>query len=64
MRDALRAERADLVFLQEVLGEHEIHSRTVQGWPAGPQFEFLADELWPHFAYGKNAAYSAGHHGN
>ncbi len=28
------------------------------------QFAFLADEIWPHFAYGKNAIYSAGHHGN
>jgi len=28
------------------------------------QFEFLADEIWPHFAYGKNAVYSSGHHGN
>lgn len=33
-------------------------------WPLQSQFEFLADELWPHYAYGKNAVYSAGHHGN
>jgi endonuclease/exonuclease/phosphatase family metal-dependent hydrolase len=30
----------------------------------GAQFEYLADSLWPHFAYGKNAVYSDGHHGN
>ena len=28
------------------------------------QLEALADECWPHFAYGKNAIYRKGHHGN
>lgn len=28
------------------------------------QFEYLADEVWTHFAYGKNAVYTKGHHGN
>ncbi|MBI3555038.1 MAG: endonuclease/exonuclease/phosphatase family protein [Deltaproteobacteria bacterium] len=55
---------ADLVFLQEVLGHHEHHGRRHKDWPTAPQFEFLAGEIWPHFAYGKNAAYAAGHHGN
>ncbi len=64
MREAIRQVHADLVFLQEVLGQHEEHGKRIQEWPAEPQFEFLANELWPHFAYGKNAVYTSGHHGN
>lgn len=64
IRDAIRRVHADMVFLQEVLGEHEVHRRKYKEWPASSQFEFLAEELWPHFAYGKNAVYNAGHHGN
>jgi endonuclease/exonuclease/phosphatase family metal-dependent hydrolase len=64
IREALHLIHPDLVFLQEVLGHHDVHSRKVQDWPTQPQFEYLADELWPHFAYGKNAIYTAGHHGN
>lgn len=64
IREAIRSVHADLIFLQEVLGHHETHGRRVENWPTMSQFEFLADSLWPHFAYGKNAVYSAGHHGN
>ncbi len=63
IREIIRAENADVVFLQEVLGDHRRHGRTLQSWK-GSQFEFLADEIWPHFAYGKNAVYTQGHHGN
>jgi endonuclease/exonuclease/phosphatase family metal-dependent hydrolase len=55
---------ADLVFLQEVLGDHRRHAQRVERWPAGPQYEFLADSIWPQFAYGRNAAFPGGHHGN
>ncbi len=64
IRDAIRATHADLVFLQEVQGQHEEHGRKHEEWPAEPQFEYLADSIWPHYAYGKNAVYEAGHHGN
>jgi endonuclease/exonuclease/phosphatase family metal-dependent hydrolase len=64
MRDAIRTVHADLVFLQEVQGLHDGHGQKISDWPTQPQFEFLADELWPHFAYGKNAVYTSGHHGN
>src|SRR4051794_21033552 len=64
IREGLRQVHPDLVFLQEVLGQHEIHKKNVAGWPDQSQFEFLADELWPHYAYGKNAVYHHGHHGN
>lgn len=55
---------ANIVFLQEVVGEHSLHAARIEAWPTQSQFEFLADETWSHYAYGKNAVYSAGHHGN
>lgn len=64
LRDAIREVSADVVFLQEVLGAHSGHFRHRARWPEGPHYEFIADTLWPQFAYGCNAAYPAGHHGN
>jgi endonuclease/exonuclease/phosphatase family metal-dependent hydrolase len=65
IRKAIRETQSDLVFLQEVLGEHHEHQKKyAKEWVKDSQFEFLADEVWPHFAYGKNAIYSSGHHGN
>lgn len=64
LREAVRAESADIVFLQEVLGSHEAHAVRVPSWPLTPQYEFLADSIWQDFAYGKNAVYTEGHHGN
>src|SRR4051794_16201417 len=61
---AIRKVHPDLVFLQEVLGHHEIHKKNVQDWPNQSQFEFLSEELWPHYAYGRNAVYTYGNHGN
>lgn len=64
LREAIRASEADIVLLQEVLGEHREHSSRWQQWPQDSQYEFLADSIWSDYAYGKNAAYPAGHHGN
>ncbi|CAI9000681.1 Endonuclease/Exonuclease/phosphatase family protein [compost metagenome] len=64
LREAVRSVSADVVFLQEVHGTHEQHPRRYTNWPAMPQYEFLADSLWPQFAYGRNAVYPAGDHGN
>ncbi len=64
LRDAIRATRADIVFLQEVLGAHHQHAENLVRWPATSQYEFLADTIWPQFAYGRNAVYPHGHHGN
>lgn len=64
LRDAVRQEHVDVVFLQEVLGSHEKHSARFANWPELPQYEFLADSIWTDFAYGKNAVYPHGHHGN
>lgn len=59
-REHIRKLQADLVFLQEVRGPHARHRKLT----LGGQHEFLADSIWPEFAYGKNAVRSGGHHGN
>jgi endonuclease/exonuclease/phosphatase family metal-dependent hydrolase len=64
MREAIHRHSADLVFLQEVQGEHRRYRSRIREWPDASQFEFLADRTWPHTAYGKNAIYDEGHHGN
>ena len=64
IREAFDMLDPDLVLLQEVVGKHEKHEKKYQGWPSVSQFEFLAEQLWPHHAYGKNAIYKTGHHGN
>lgn len=64
IKESIELVHADLVFLQEVVGHHETHKNKHKDWPTVSQFEFLADKLWPHFAYGKNAVYTEGHHGN
>ena len=46
----------DLIFLQEVQGQNALSELS--------QFEYLAQEIWPHFTYGKNAVYEKSHHGN
>jgi endonuclease/exonuclease/phosphatase family metal-dependent hydrolase len=64
LRERLRALNSDIVFLQEVQGEHNRTSRRHPAYPQQPQHEFLAQEIWPHHAYGMNAVYDGGHHGN
>ncbi|WP_428421178.1 endonuclease/exonuclease/phosphatase family protein [Methylibium sp.] len=64
LRDAVRTVGADVVFLQEVQGTHERHPARFANWPAQSHYEFLADSIWPQFAYGRNAVYPHGHHGN
>lgn len=64
IREAVIPLNADLVLLQEVQGRHEGHEKKQPEWPAVTQMEYLAESIWPHFAYGKNAVYESGHHGN
>jgi endonuclease/exonuclease/phosphatase family metal-dependent hydrolase len=59
-RELIRQIHADIVFLQEVRGAHHRHLFAHQ--PS--QQAFMADEVWQDFAYGKNASYPSGHHGN
>jgi endonuclease/exonuclease/phosphatase family metal-dependent hydrolase len=64
LRDAVRLVGADVVFLQEVAGTHTTHGVKFDNYPEAPHYEFLADSIWPEFAYGRNAVYNKGHHGN
>ncbi len=64
IKNLLRHIDADVVFLQEVYGERSISNNRFDDWPNNRQFEFLADQVWHHHAYGKNAIYKSGHHGN
>lgn len=64
LRHAMRAPRADVGFPQQVQGDHAGHSAPLPGWLPLPWYEFLAEEMWPDVAYGRNAVYPSGHHGN
>jgi endonuclease/exonuclease/phosphatase family metal-dependent hydrolase len=62
LRDAVRKVGADMVFLQEVMGVNGYHRKSDA--VDEPHYEFLADEIWPQYAYGRNMVYPKGHHGN
>ncbi|MFA6969781.1 MAG: endonuclease/exonuclease/phosphatase family protein [Gallionella sp.] len=64
LRERLHELNADIVFLQEVQGEHNRHAERFANYPEGAHHEFIADRRWPFSAYGKNCVYEAGHHGN
>lgn len=64
MKEALADLSPDLVFLQEVQGEHVKRQRRIEAWPDAPQFEYIAEKIWPYALYAKNAVYQSGHHGN
>ena len=64
LRERLRELNPDIVFLQEVQGLHLEHAQRHDDWPEQPQHEFLAADVWPAAAYGRNMIYDHGHHGN
>jgi endonuclease/exonuclease/phosphatase family metal-dependent hydrolase len=63
IRRAIRETQADIVCLQEVVGENQRRAVQWHQW-VDQQFEFLADQVWTYKTYGKNAVYDYGHHGN
>jgi endonuclease/exonuclease/phosphatase family metal-dependent hydrolase len=63
-RELLRKIHADIIFLQEVQDVHVKHIKRFNAWSTSGQLEYLADTIWLDYAYGKNAVYPAGHHGN
>lgn len=63
MRDAIRSINADICFLQEVVG-HQLAYGSAERGGTQSQFEYLADSIWSHYAYGRNAIVEEGHHGN
>jgi endonuclease/exonuclease/phosphatase family metal-dependent hydrolase len=64
VRERLHGLSADILFLQEVIGTHDRHAFRYIEWPGKSQHEFIADAMWREVAYGKNAVYRHGHHGN
>jgi endonuclease/exonuclease/phosphatase family metal-dependent hydrolase len=64
IKQALLIADPDILFLQEMQGEHRRHDKKIENWPDHSQLEYIAEGVWPFFAYGKNAIYNAGHHGN
>ena len=66
MRERIADTGADIVFLQEIHGTaiKSAAKRRRFSYPDQPHFEYLADQAWPHFAYGRNAIYRKGDHGN
>ena len=64
LRERLRGLAADILFLQEVSHTNERHAMRYSEWPGQPQHEFIADAYWHEVAYGRNAVYPHGHHGN
>jgi endonuclease/exonuclease/phosphatase family metal-dependent hydrolase len=64
LKQALASMEADVIFLQEVQGRHDRYAmRHAALWPEQAQHQFLAGESH-HAAYGMNAVYDHGHHGN
>lgn len=72
LKNAIGELQADIVFLQEVQGRHDLHALRYASdalpnaeahWPQQSQHDFLAGESH-HVAYGENAVYDHGHHGN
>jgi endonuclease/exonuclease/phosphatase family metal-dependent hydrolase len=61
MKELITKSEADIVFLQEVVGRNEKYKNNGL---LDTQIEFLADGIWPHYSYGRNAVYDHGDHGN
>ncbi len=60
LREALLAVDPDLIFLQEMRGEHPKNQPHAMGSP----IEILAEDRWPYFIYAANSIYESGNHGN
>jgi len=64
LRECVHASGADIVFMQEVVGQNLRRAEKYFGWPAKPQHEYMTERSGFSHAYGSNAVYTAGHHGN
>lgn len=67
LRQTLHAQRllirklgSDVLFLQEITGQHARHQYTAYRG----QYDYLAEDGWTFAVYGKNATRRKGHHGN
>jgi endonuclease/exonuclease/phosphatase family metal-dependent hydrolase len=64
LKQAIGSMQSDILFLQEVQGRHDLHAlKHATDWPELSQQDFLAGDSH-ECAYGMNAVYDHGHHGN
>ena len=64
MAEELRGIGSDVLFLQEVQGQHLMRSNRLPDFPEKPHYDILGDRLSYNRSYGKNAVYPQRHHGN
>lgn len=60
----LAEENADVVFLQEAVGEHTGKKIIIPDFKTNNQVDYLAEGLYPFSIYGANKIHAKGHHGN
>lgn len=63
LKKALIDEKIDFCMLQEVIGENTKLNKKYTA-KLERQLEYLADSVWKHYSYGKNAVFKDAHHGN
>lgn len=64
LRQKIRIQHPDLLFLQELQQEHRTRVSRYRHWPEKELTHFLSEDFWHDWHYGKNAEYANGHHGN
>ncbi|HEX4859260.1 MAG TPA: endonuclease/exonuclease/phosphatase family protein [Usitatibacteraceae bacterium] len=64
IKEELHSLDSDILFLQEVQGEHATRAARFAEWPAISQHEHIADGRYRDIVYGVNAQHRHGHHGN
>ena len=64
LRQKIRSQDPDLLFLQELQQEHRGRIRRFSQWPLTELTHFFSEDFWHDWHYGKNVEYRDGHHGN
>ncbi len=64
LRQKMRSQHPDLLFLQELQQEHRGRISRFGQWPLNELTHFLSEDFWHDWHYGKNVEYPDGHHGN
>lgn len=64
IKEFLKKENADVVFLQEVVGDHSGKKLNLPDFESNCQIDYLAEDLYPFSIYGANKHHRLGHHGN
>ncbi|WP_373698321.1 endonuclease/exonuclease/phosphatase family protein [Neisseria dentiae] len=64
MAEALQSLNSDILFLQEVQGEHQSRSAKLPDFPHLPHYDIISEHLSFNSSYGKNAIFPERHHGN